>query len=151
MVKKTVKNVLFLLTVSLVFFACSTSKKTSGGDSVPYQLARNYFVNNTYNQSGVVKVVNQNDFNAIFGMATVMGEKGKPTPIDFNKNFVIAIIGETSNKQPSITVNSLVDEGNKVLLNYSVNNKAETSYSLRPSAILIVDKAYDKKIESTKQ
>ena len=36
-------------------------------------------------------------------MATVMGANGKPTPIDFNKQFVIAVINNETDISTSFT------------------------------------------------
>lgn len=149
MLKMKMRNLLFLLVASLTFAACqggANSAKKPG--DVPYTKAQHYFVNNTCNESGVKKITSQNEFDAIFGMAPVMGEGGAPTAIDFSKSYVIAIIGDVSNRTPEIQINSLKQIDGKIEVGYSINDKEETTYSTKPCAILIVDNEYQGEVKA---
>ena len=37
------------------------------------------------------KITTEEEFNKLFGMATIMGKDGKPTAIDFTKQFVLGV------------------------------------------------------------
>ncbi|MBB5334452.1 hypothetical protein [Chryseobacterium koreense] len=125
---------------SLITFACSSS------DEVPYTLAKNYFVKNNYPDRNLhmLKITNDEKFNSVFGTAPVMGEKGKPTEIDFSKNFVIALIDDTSTISAGVSVKSLVMENGTLRLTYDLErkNNPDTAY-FRHFTILIVDKKYE--------
>ncbi|WP_447951383.1 hypothetical protein [Chryseobacterium koreense] len=125
---------------SLITFACSSS------DEVPYTLAKNYFVKNDYPDRNLhmLKITNDEKFNSIFGTASLMGEKGKPTEIDFSKNFVIAMIDETSNTSAGVSVKSLAMENGKLKLTYELERKQNPdTANFRHFTILIVDKKYE--------
>ena len=157
--KTIFKSVLLTLAIGLFFNACGGAAKpaqennttidtsTSTTEVVPYEKAKNYFVNNSYKKTGLKTITDQATFDTVFGMVATMGEDGKPTPIDFDNNYVIAIIGETSNLQPELVVNEVNKSGEKILVSYSLIEKDETSYTMQPAAILIVDKKYSGKVE----
>lgn len=137
--KNLIKNV---LAVSLMLF----SMWAFASDNVPYTLAKNYFVKNSYPDKNLhmLKITSEVQFDEIFGMAALMGEAAKPTPIDFSKTFVIALIDEISNQSAGISVKSLVKENGGLKLLYSLQrNEKPGSADFRYSTILIVDKKYE--------
>jgi hypothetical protein len=71
---------------------------------IAYQNIKNYFVKNTVKKEQKRKIENQKEFDALFGAAAIMGAEGKPSPIDFKRQNVIAIIGKTSNYKTSIEI-----------------------------------------------
>lgn len=118
---------------------------------VPYQIANNYFIKNTFPDAKlqVLKISSEESFNGIFGMATTMGENGKPTEIDFSKSFVIAVIDRASNDTESININSLKSTNGNLNLLYTVLKKEKSeSYTMRFASILIVNKKYDLPVNS---
>lgn len=72
------------------FAAALYASCASGGASVKYAVARNYFVNRNAAIPQDMKIQSRKDFDRCFGMAATMGKDGKPTEIDFEKSFVIA-------------------------------------------------------------
>ncbi len=140
--------------LSLLFAVCScgiTSKNSTTDNDIPFITASNYFVNNTYSGSGVIKITSQKQFNSVFGMATVMGKEGTPTKIDFDTQYVIAIIEKESDKSPQIIVNSLREANKSVVVDYSVKEGSKTSYTIRPLVILILSDKYEGDIVVSKQ
>lgn len=138
------KNMVFKLCLlgflSFSFFAFA-EKAT---EDVPYQLAKNYFVRNDYpdKEIHILRIKSQKQFDDIFGAATLMGEEGRPTEIDFSKSNVIALINDTSNDIAELKINSLKQSNGKINLNYSLTQIAAQSYQSRHFALLIVDKKY---------
>ena len=84
-------------------------------------------------------------------MATVMGKEGTPTKIDFDTQYVIAIIEKESDKSPQIIVNSLREANKSVVVDYSVKEGSKTSYTIRPLVILILSDKYEGDIVVSKQ
>lgn len=160
--KLNFKSVLLMSAVAISFYACGGSTKPAeekpavattpvAKEGVPFDEAKNYFVSNKYNETGVKTIVDQVAFDSIFGMATTMGADGKPTPIDFATSYVIAVIGEKSNKKPEIVIEGLEKDGDKIVLNYTITENEEASYTSKPSSILIVDKKYTGNVEGVKK
>ncbi|VTP97407.1 hypothetical protein [Sphingobacterium daejeonense] len=120
-------------------------EQPEAGADVPFTEARNYFVNNTVGEdkNGTLKIETQEAFNELFSPATTMGEGGMPTEIDFNKQFVIAVISPTSDLNPSIDSLSLKKINSDLVLEFKETMGDKQSFSTRPAAILIVDKQFD--------
>ena len=62
-----------VLLFSIIFINNCNIKK----DNIPYKIASNYFVKNSFDTSGVFSIYTQEEFDTIFGMASIMGENGK--------------------------------------------------------------------------
>ena len=146
---------------SLLFASCSNNVGTKQGESasndsinemsepkkdlVPFVLGENYFVKNTVpeEKNGAHKIETQAAFDEIFSPAATMGDAGMPSNIDFDKQFVIAIISASSDLKPSIDSISLNKEGEELLLKYKESFGEKQSFTMRPMAILIVEKKFD--------
>ncbi len=110
---------------------------------IPYTIVTNYFVKNTVSQIDNPKIETAEKFNEIFGMATTMGKDGKPTEIDFSKQFVIALILPETDLLTSIKPISLQKNNNEITFNYSLEVGAKQTFMSRPSLAIVVDKKVD--------
>lgn len=137
--------------ILMTLTACLTSQPTAQG--VPYQLAKNYFVANTLGDGPLSNPIidNQNQFSSMFGMATTMGENGKPTAIDFDKQFVIALVGKVTDQPETFTVQKLEKKKSGLELYYKVSTTAKQSYTSQSAALLIIDRAYLQPIKLIKE
>ncbi len=110
--------------------------------AIPYAIAKNYFVKNTFTKLDNPKIETAEKFNEVFGMATTMGKDGKPTEIDFTKQYAIAVILPETDSLTTINPLSLSkNEQNDIVLTYQSKIGEKQSYKMRPSFIIIVDKA----------
>jgi len=115
------KNVFILISI-LLLVGCNSSVKS--GDStineeVPYKEAKNYFVKNNIDaRIDMPKFETQQEFDKVFGMATTMGENGKPTPIDFSKEFVVAQIENPSTQSTELKPVSIRKNSNIIEIKY---------------------------------
>ncbi len=121
-----------------------TKLNESNLNQINFTLARNYFVNNTVTDSDIryLKVNNKEKFDTFFGMATKMGEDGKPTQIDFNNEYVIAVIMPETNLPTIITPISFErSDDNKLVLSYIIktNDNQEQTFTTRPFFMLIIN------------
>ena len=108
---------------------------------VKYTVAENYFIKNGAVLPENHKITDQETFNQIFGMATTMGENGKPTEIDFDKSFVIAVEEGPVQKETTMTPDLLIHHyDGQLVFHYNVKQGADISYTIRPVLIIIVDK-----------
>lgn len=154
--KSLSNSVLLALTVFL--FACGNTQITGNKETsdsqikpasavdaaIPFTLANNYFVRNDYRDSAthLLKLESPEAFERIFGMATTMSPKGKPTSINFESHYVLACIGKSSNKSLELQAASLVSDQGNILLTCISKEGSDQSFTSRNALILLVDKQY---------
>ncbi len=147
---------LFLIVGLLVGFSLVGCKPNQGSESapqvvkvadaavrVPFIVAQRYFVKNTFGDKEAFPVIrSQAEFDDLFGMATVMGVDGKPTPIDFSKQYVIAVIQKITDKSASLEPVSLKQKDGAITFTYSYTEGAQQSFSIQPVLVIIVSNDY---------
>lgn len=133
--------VMIAIATALLLSSCGTTKH----DMVRYTVAQRYFVNNNVDGDiALIKAVNEDELNKYFGMAAVMGKDGMPTIINFKKDFAIGVTIPESNGGTEINPVSLKKTGDEELtLTYSVIAGTETSYKVKPLALIVVSKKYE--------
>lgn len=157
-----IKNVLVIAMFAIVLGSCNTAKneKVDGvnaietkeetkSEAVPYAIAKGYYVLNTVKNEKVesLRITSQDHFDRFFGMAAVMGKDGKPTEIDFKKSFVLALVGQPSEKDTTFEIAKLVENGDALELTYVIKQEDEVrTFTTHPCVILIVDKTYEKDV-----
>ena len=141
--------VLFAAFIALV--SCKTEQGTGfhslgeearGWKEVPFAVANNYFFKNGQSIPTNPKVVTDEDFNRLFGMATTMGPDGKPTEIDFSKQFVLAIVLPVTDVETDIKPMKVETKGQMLRYTYAVKAGQKQSYSTQPVAIILIDRKY---------
>ncbi len=85
----------------------------------------------------------QEQFDQLLGTAAFMGKGGETTPIDFNPQFVIAVVLPETSVQTAISAKMLIATKQKITLLYQVDKGARLGYTMRPIMLLVVDKRYD--------
>ena len=135
---------LSFLLVTLV--ACDPKPKET---NVPYTELKNYFFRNDAKIPTNPKIDSQEQFDSLFGMATVMGVEGQPTAVDFERQFVVAVVLPVTNQQTELsckrlyTYKDLLGYANLVF-EYSVDRDSDTlSYTMQPVLLIAVDRQYD--------
>lgn len=115
--------------------------------SIEYQIINNYFVKSTVKKGQKRKIENQKEFDTLFGAAAIMGKDGKPTAIDFKKQNVIAIIGNTTNYNTSYEITGVaMGAMGTIVVSYKTNKGIKMTYSIRPFTAIIIDKNLTGKI-----
>ena len=145
------KKSLFAFLALLAFVACTGKPKEAAqncaeGGEVAFEVGRNYFFKNG---SAVLpinpKITTEAEFNKLFGMATTMGPEGKPTPIDFTGQFVLAIVLPVTDVEAEIHPLKVEARGDSLLYFYEVKTGEKQSFSIQPVSIIILDKQYENK------
>jgi hypothetical protein len=136
---------LFYFTACNKVYKQNTTVVQSNITNVPYTEAKQYFVKNTYKVGSLKnpKITTREDFELIFGTAATMGSDGLPTAIDFSKQYVIAIIPNSSFKQTTLTVNSLVKDNREIKLYYKLSEGDLQSFESQLCLVLIIDNFHD--------
>ncbi len=121
--------------------AAALVQKDTSTIEIPFIQAKNYFVKNTVKSLDSAKIETAEKFNSIFGMAATMNKEGKPTAIDFAKQYVIAVVLPETNLATSITpVRLQKDAEGQITLTYSVVSGEKQSFVVRPHFAIVVDK-----------
>ena len=144
------KKVLLAFAVLLGLVACTANKATSAEKSVvssevPFTVAEHYFFNKGQDIPVNPKITSEELFKQLFGMATVMGENGKPTEIDFSKQFVLAVVLPVTDINTEINPIKVEDKGDTLFYHYDVKTGEKQSFSIQPLSIIILDKKYENK------
>jgi len=117
-------------------------QQDSGYRVIPFTALKNYFVRNDVMKSVESKIETPEKFEEIFGMATTMGEEGKPTEINFSQQFVIAVVlPETDTATTLYPLNLKKDTSGKLRLQYHVERGTRQSFTTRPFFAVAVSKS----------
>jgi hypothetical protein len=142
---------------SLLLMACQSNPKTAKAENkntltvenqhetkmtnISFTLAKNYFVKNTVAKLENPKIETAQKFNEIFGMATTMAKDGKPTEIDFSKQYVVAVILPETDLSTNVSPISLLkNTKNEITLNYKSVVGQKQSWTTQPNFAIIIDK-----------
>ena len=143
------KKELFILAALMTFAACGNRQTTVFSDEdgdesgiVAFEEAKNYFFKNGQEIPISPKITSEADFNKLFGMATTMGKDGKPTAIDFSKQFVLAIVLPVTDMAMEIKPQKVEVKNDSLFYSYEVKSGEKQSFSIQPISIIILDKKY---------
>ena len=117
-----------------------TSIISNNSQDLPFVLAKNYFVHNNVKFLDNPKIETQEKFNETFGMASTMGEDGKPTSIDFTKQMVLALVLNETEIETNVSPLQLIKKGKDLTLNYKLVLGQKQSYTSRPFFAVIIEK-----------
>lgn len=108
---------------------------------VHYTTLENYFVHNDVDCSKQRRLIldNQQDFDAFFGKAATMG--GLPTTVNWNKQYVVAIILPETKRATSIEpVAVKVTDNDVMVFSYHIKKGDKMSHSMVPFTAVAIDK-----------
>lgn len=140
-------TIMAVVAVALLCCQCTTSKELrqakKGAKEVPFTELKNYYVRNNmrYDRPQHIIIDNQQDFDAYFGAAAVMG--GLPTDVNWNKQYVIAVILPVTNHATMVTPLEVKQSPGNVIFKYQVYRGGKTSYTLMPFAAVALNKGVD--------
>ena len=146
---KKLSIILALAAIVMVCCQCTTSKELrqakKGAKEVPYVVLNNYYVRNDVDCSRPQRLIfdNERDFKAFFGMAAIMG--GTPTDINWNKQFVIAVLLPETNRPTMVTPLEVKQNDNSVIFKYQVNRGHKTSHTIVPFAAVALNRSENAK------
>ena len=142
------RKILFAISMLLAIVACTNDstgsvKPREEAVEIPFEVAKNYFFRNDQQIPNSPKITTEEDFNKFFGMATVMGEDGKPTTIDFTKQFVLAVVYPETDTDLEINPINVKTRGNSLIYTYEAKAGEKQSFTIQPFSIIILDKQYE--------
>ena len=114
-------------------------------NEIPFTQLEHYFVRNDAGDlPSSPKIDSEEVFKSLFGEAAVMGRDGQPTPVDFGKEFIIAVINPVTDRLTELAPESLREDGGKLVFTYRETVGPSQSWSMRPLLLVKVDRRYDK-------
>ena len=138
------KTALILLAV-IGLIAC---KKEPEAVSVPFEKLDHYFSITDVTSPTSRKITDQETFDGLFNYGAVMGDQ--QAPLDFTKEFVIAVINPSTDEETKLTPVSLVKEKGDLVFTYSEKIGEKTSSIRKPTLLIRVDKQYDAPLQVVK-
>ena len=146
--KKFIPHILgaiFVLIIIGAWMLIAHLVKKPNDTQVPFVVAHNYFVRNDAIEPIPAKIVSLDEFEQYFGMAAFMGKNGQPTPIDFEKQFAIAVVLPETNHSTELYAASLTDDGKKLIFTYRVDvAPKENTWTQVPMLLIFVDRQYER-------
>ena len=115
----------------------------SQATSIPYEEVKNYFFRNDAAVPENPKIDSAEQFGALFGAAAFMGKGGKPTPVDFDKEFVIAVVNPITDCLTELAPESLTREGGALVFAYRETVGEKQTWSMQPVLLVKVDRKYE--------
>lgn len=144
------KKLFFAAFSLLALVACNQNKHieaeetdTGTTEEVTFEVARNYFFKSGHEIPASPKIATAEEFGDLFGMATTMGKDGKPTDIDFNTQFVLAVILPVTDMATGIVPEKVESRNDTLFYTYDVTVGEKQSYTIQPLSIIILDKRYE--------
>jgi hypothetical protein len=146
------KTIVVICALLLTTLIATAQKKSASPAKVPFTIANRYFVKNDFQQGMLANpaIYSREEFEKIFGMATVMGKNGTPTPIDFSKQYVIAVIPPATENSVTLKAVSLLKTGSNITLTYSYKEGKKLTYTSQSFLLLIVNAKYKGTVNTIK-
>ncbi|MDO4512097.1 MAG: hypothetical protein Q4B68_09820 [Bacteroidales bacterium] len=140
--KKVYQFIAFAL-VAIIVSSCSITREVEKNAApIAFTEMHNYFVNNTFSTKKIYrKAINsESEFRTIFGEAAVMGANGQPTPINWKRQFVLAVVAPETDTQTQMYPLSVLQNGNAIIFNYKVDKGSKMSYTMCPYVAVVLDR-----------
>lgn len=142
------KTCIFLFAAILLMANCGGGNVSKSKQAPGVTTLKGYFVKNTVEDTGNLQCfvfTDQQSMSQVCGMATTMSEK--PDIPDFNNSIVIAIVGESTNRQTKINIVETKVENETLMVSVSEDiSDEELTYTLRPLTLAAIDKSGIKKV-----
>ncbi len=143
------RNIFSLMSLGLFLLVLAACDSKPVMTEVPYTKLQNYFFRNDAQIPTNPKIDTQEQFDSLFGMATLMGPNGQPTAVDFERQFVVSVILPVTNQPTELydeqlhSYKDLLGHSN-LLFCYSAKRGSDTlSYKMQPILLIAVDRQYD--------
>jgi len=126
----------------LLLLSCAVSEENKMKESVKlnYEVAKGYFVRNTFSvkQPTPIILANKAALDSIMGMAATMGANGKPTDFDFSREYGIVFIYPETDSSVILHPGILGLRADTASLTVSIETGVKQSYRMVPSFLLKV-------------
>jgi hypothetical protein len=136
--------IITLVVTLLLCCQCGTSSQLrqakKGAKTARFEVLDNYYVRNNIGSNQIQRLVidNEEDFNAYFGPAAIMG--GKPTDINWKKQYVVAVLLPETRRPTMVTPLEVKRNDGNVIFKYQVIRGVKGSHTIVPFAAIALDR-----------
>ena len=130
------KKLLLFLASVIALVSCK------GSSDVPFTELDRYYFKNGQEIPGNPKIDSAEAFSELFGVAAVMGEDGQPTPVDWGKEIVIAVVNPVTDQATELTPESLSLKNGELVFTYKETVGESQSWTMQPILLIKVDRKY---------
>ena len=109
---------------------------------IPFEEMKNYFFRNDADIPESPLIDSSEQFEELFGAAAFMGKNGQPTPVDFDREFVIAVVYPVVDFSVELAPESLRLEDGELVFTYLEATGEQQSWTMRPVLLVKVDRKY---------
>ena len=109
---------------------------------IPFEEVKNYFFRNNAEIPESPLIDSSEQFESLFGTAAFMGKDGQPTSIDFDKEFVIAVVNPVTDCSTELVPESLRKEDEELVFTYQETIGEQQSWTMQPILLVKVDRKY---------
>ena len=110
---------------------------------VPFEEVKNYFFRNDAEIPESPIIDSSEQFEELFGAAAFMGKNGQPTPVDFDREFVIAVVYPVTDFSVELAPQSLRLEDGELVFTYLEATGEQQSWTMRPVLLVKVSREYE--------
>lgn len=135
-VRLTMCRMILFVAVLLSLASCAQTS------AIPFEEVNNYFFLNKADLPGSPLIDSSEQFRKLFGTATFMGKDGQPTSIDFDQEFVIAVVNPVTDRLTELTPESLREENGDLVFTYHETMGERQSWTMQPVLLVKVDRKY---------
>ena len=109
---------------------------------IPFEEVKNYFFRNNAEIPESPLIDSSEQFESLFGTAAFMGKDGQPTSIDFDKEFVLAVVNPVTDCSTELVPESLRKEDGELVFTYQETIGEQQSWTMQPILLVKVDRKY---------
>ena len=135
-IRLTMSKMILFMAVLLSFASCAQTS------AIPFEEVKNYFFRNNAVIPGSPLIDSSEQFQELFGAAAFMGKDGLPTSIDFDQEFVIAVVNPATDRMTELTPESLREENGELVFTYHETVGEQQTWTMQPVLLVKVDRKY---------
>lgn len=130
------RRVILFIVAVLSFASCRQASE------IPFEEVKNYFFRNDAEIPENPVIDSSEQFEELFGAAAFMGKDGQPTPVDFNREFLIAVVNPVTDCSTELVPESLRKEDGELVFTYQETIGERQSWTMQPVLLVKVDRKY---------
>ena len=130
------RKIILVVAAALAFAFC---KQIS---DIPFEVVKNYFFRNDADIPDSPVIDSSEQFGELFGAAAFMGNGGQPTSIDFDKEFVIAVVNPVTDCITELVPESLRKEDGELVFTYQETIGEQQSWTMQPVLLVKVNRQF---------
>ena len=128
----------------LLFIACIIAVSSCSSNSeVRFTELQHYFFKVGKKIPENPKIATEEAFTKLFGKAVLMGKDGQATPINWDKEFVIAVVNPVTDETTELVPESLRQENGELVFTYHETIGEKQIWTMQPILLVKVSRKHE--------